>query len=1035
MNTQSRSRYRLTILDAEEIDALYGLPRFTDDERTEYFCLSPGEQAALERFHSLPSRIFSILQMGYFKARHLFFVFDFRQVEDDCRFIQQKHFPGSHLPAFFEISKITRLKQQRLILDLCGYRYCDAKERPRLEARAREVAQVYAKPVYVFREIMRYLEENRLAVPGYSFLQDTVSRALLHEQVRLGELLRCHLHAEDRAALARLLDDGTGLYVLTGLKHEPKDFTAKEMKREIHRGELLASLYACARQVLPLLKISNESVKYYSSLVDYYSVYRIRRLDPTTARMYLLCFVHYRYQRFHDHLLNALIYHVRRFLDEAREAAKERVYAEHLQMDHDLPKAGQILKFFTDPKLPDALPFRAVRARAFAILERARLDALANHLSSRTRLDEIAFQWDHLETLARQFKRHLRPILRAVDLGASPHQAPLLQAIVFLKTAFRKRQPLDDVPPETIPVQCIPKTAKHYVYTFQSKGTGGLCVDRYEFLIYRLIRNGLESGEVFCRDSVHFRRLEDDLLSDEQWREKDQLIAQTGIKLLQQPVREQLAAHKRQFETRLPEVNRRILSGENAHFKFVDRGKPQRWTLQYLATGEWVNHPVFDGVKQADIAQVFHFVNAKCHFMKAFVHILGRYAKEPGDERAITGAVLAWGLNMGVLKMGVISDINYHALHAASENFVRLETLKAANDLVANAIAGLPIFHSYDIDGKLHSSSDGIKIETRISTINARHSPKYFGLHKGVVSANVVLNHIPVSAKIIGANEHESHHVFDLLANNTPQIQSGLHSTDTHGTNRVNFLILHMFSYQFAPRYHDICDTVRHNLYGFQHPSRYSGPIRPIRKIDEKLILEEEDNLLRIFVSLALKTTTQSIIVGKLSAYARKSKTRRALWEYDNIIKSLYLLEYIDSLTLRQNVQRALNRGENYYHLRRAVSYANSGKLRFKSEAEQQIWDECARLITNVIIYYNANILSDLVEHKKQAGDLDGAALLTRVSPVAWQHINLYGRYELRKTTEEINLNEIVQQLAKVPIERLEASASSRNAGRRRRTV
>jgi TnpA family transposase len=300
-----------------------------------------------------------------------------------------------------------------------------------------------------------------------------------------------------------------------------------------------------------------------------------------------------------------------------------------------------------------------------------------------------------------------------------------------------------------------------------------------------------------------------------------------------------------------------------------------------------------------------------------------------------------------------------------------------------------------------------------------------------VVSANVVLNHIPVSAKIIGANEHESHHVFDLLANNTTQIRSSLHSTDTHGTNRVNFLILHMFSYQFAPRYHDIYDTVRRNLYGFQHPSRYSGPIRPIRKIDEKLILEEEDNLLRIFVSLALKTTTQSIIVGKLSAYARKSKTRRALWEYDNIIKSLYLLDYIDSLTLRQNVQRALNRGENYYHLRRAVSYANSGKLRFKSEAEQQIWDECARLITNVIIYYNASILSDLVEHKKKAGDQEGATLLTRVSPVAWQHINLYGRYELRKTTEDINLDEIVQQLAKVPIERLQPSVSSRNAGRR----
>lgn len=108
--------------------------------------------------------------------------------------------------------------------------------------------------------------------------------------------------------------------------------------------------------------------------------------------------------------------------------------------------------------------------------------------------------------------------------------------------------------------------------------------------------------------------------------------------------------------------------------------------------------------------------------------------------------------------------------------------------------------------------------------------------------------------------------------------------------------------------------------------------LKPIRKISDKLIIAEWENIGRIMVSLALKTTTQSIIVSKLSAYARKNKTRRALWEYDNIIKSLYLLDYVDSPPLRRNIQRALNRGENYHQLRRAISYANFGKLRFKTE-------------------------------------------------------------------------------------------------------
>ena len=41
-----------------------------------------------------------------------------------------------------------------------------------------------------------------------------------------------------------------------------------------------------------------------------------------------------------------------------------------------------------------------------------------------------------------------------------------------------------------------------------------------------------------------------------------------------------------------------------------------------------------------------------------------------------------------------------------------------------------------------------------------------------------------------------------------------------------------------------------------------------------------------------------------------------------------------------------------------AVSYANFGKLRFKTTEDQGLWHECSRLITNCIIFYNSSILS-----------------------------------------------------------------------------
>jgi len=111
-------------------------------------------------------------------------------------------------------------------------------------------------------------------------------------------------------------------------------------------------------------------------------------------------------------------------------------------------------------------------------------------------------------------------------------------------------------------------------------------------------------------------------------------------------------------------------------------------------------------------------------------------------------------------------------------------------------------------------------------------------------------------------------------------------------------------------------------------------------------------------------------------------------------------------------VQTALNRGENYHQLRRAVSFANFGRLRFKTEAEQELWSECSRLITHCVIYYNACLISKLIERGERKGDTQAVARFNQISPVAWQHVNFAGRYEFRRTPERIDLDAMVDTLA-----------------------
>src|SRR5215470_4122502 len=319
---------RLRILGDEEIEALYGRPRFTPDERQEYFAFAPPELAALEQFRSHPSRLYCMVQLGYFKARQQFFIFNLHEVDEDIRYLQERYFAPARFHAV-EVTKVTRLKQQRVILALCHYRYCDATARQHLAVKAQQAARVCAKPVYIFRELWSVLTTQRLVAPGYTVLQELISKALTEEQQRLSTVVRTQLQPVDITALQRLLDDAPSLYALTQLKHEPRDVSLSEIKREIQRGTQMAPLYTLAQRVLPDLEISNESITYYASLVHYYSVYKLKRLPVWTTYLYLLCFVIHRYQRLHDHLITSLLSHVRQYMEAAKAAAKERVYTAH----------------------------------------------------------------------------------------------------------------------------------------------------------------------------------------------------------------------------------------------------------------------------------------------------------------------------------------------------------------------------------------------------------------------------------------------------------------------------------------------------------------------------------------------------------------------------------------------------------------------------------------------------------------------------------------------------------------------------------
>jgi hypothetical protein len=71
------------------------------------------------------------------------------------------------------------------------------------------------------------------------------------------------------------------------------------------------------------------------------------------------------------------------------------------------------------------------------------------------------------------------------------------------------------------------------------------------------------------------------------------------------------------------------------------------------------------------------------------------------------------------------------------------------------------------------------------------------------------------------------------------------------------------------------------------------------------------------------------------------------------------------------------------------------------------IWNDCARLMANAIIYFNSMLLNHLLKHFEEVGVEEKAAIIRQVSPVALQNVNLNGTYNFTSTKKLPDLYEL----------------------------
>lgn len=998
MDTTNYSGH-LQILEAEEVAHIYALPDFTSDERLVFFTLSIFEKQQMQVFRGLSPKVYFILQLGYFKAKHLFFSFEFEDRVVDTVFILNKYFPSLAREKLTNISRPTRQQQQQVICSLLKYQLFNEGFRQQLMKKAAMLAKRHNHAVYLFRSLLQYFHHQKVIIPAYSFLQrEVVSLSIRAEHLRLRQFIAEQMSATEKKLVDTLLEKPKDdMHPFTLQQKEPASFDYYQIRRLLNRQLQLQPIYEVAQKLCKRMGIANENIRYYSAMATEQKVFNLKRMQDNNDMLYvyLLCFAHNRYCQVNDILAEALKFYVLGLEKDAGKSAQIQIYEHQLTAHKALDKVPDILSFFRNNQR-DKIPFEIVKEEAFGILSPKDFDLVID-LIHKNKPNKKELIWTYYQLKQRLISLYLRPLCFHFQFNSNSKSDDLMKALNFLKQELEtKKKPPAKIKTSGLPLKFLTKKRQKLIVDEE----GNIQLPKYEMALYQALRNKLEAGDVFLPNSFIHKNLDDDLISKEEWKiNKPTIIKKLDAPKILKSAEEVLEEWKNIINPLYERTNLRIKKGLNPSVQIDGKHKngSTKWHLIYTETSTPLNHQIYRQFTPIDIASLLQLVDTHTNFLAAFTHLFGSNVNRNTDKHQLIACIVAFGTNYGIGKMAGISDISYQDLTVTANTLIYLDTLREANRRISNKIQELPMYKHYQVQpGVVHSSSDGQKYYTQIPTINSRYSPKYFGLEKGISSITNVADNVLVNGDLIGANEYEGNYVFDLVYNNDTNIQSDIHSTDSHGINQINFAILDMFGYQFAPRYKDISSKSK-TIYSFQQPSKYKDYLlKPKRVINEKLIIEEWDNFQRILASLGMKTTTQSTIIKKLSSPKRNNKTKKAMVEYDNIVETYHKLHYIDNPAFQKQVNTVLNIGEHINKLRKHIFHANGGRFKVHTVMEQRIWNECNRLIANAIIYYNTWLLSELLAYHEREGNVIEADLIKKVSPIAWQHIHIHGRFKFR---------------------------------------
>jgi len=515
----------------------------------------------------------------------------------------------------------------------------------------------------------------------------------------------------------------------------------------------------------------------------------------------------------------------------------------------------------------------------------------------------------------------------------------------------------------------------------------------FEIVVLNALRSGLRCKEIWVVGANRYRNPEHDLPAD--------FDAQrmTYYQELNQPLDVEV------FVSRLQEQMKQALSTlndnlrENGKVKLLQKrngwiqltpltAQPEPGNLVRLKSAlvqRWPMTSLLDMLKEADLRIGF----TQC-FPSAGI-------RESLDSEVLQKRLLlclyALGTNTGLKRVSMATpQVNRDELRYVRRRFIHPDHLREAIIQVVNATLQLRHPQIWG-EGSVACASDSKQFGAWEQNLMSEYHTRYGG--RGVMvywhvekksaciySQLKTVSSSEVAAMIAGVLRHDTE--MDVQKN----------YVDTHGQSEMGFAFSHLLGFELLPRLKGIHsqklyrpDTGMSEAY----PNLQLILTRPIRW---DLIRQQYDQMVKYATAMRKGIAEPEAILSRFRRGNPLHPTHQALSELGKAIKTIFLCQYLESESLRQEIHEGLNVVENWNSANSFIFYGKSGEIASNNRADQEVALLSLHLLQMCVVYINTLMIQQVLmaptwQLPLEPEDLRG------LTPLIYGHINPYGTFRL----------------------------------------